>query len=178
MNLIARKPSARIHRQRQRAAQSGITIKYIARRVGIRMSSEGHRQEAIESIHVQLGRLSAGMERAREDRTELKDVLNRLNNGQDALRQQVSALTQTVGSTATAMAGLVAEKHGQRIEALEENMKALHGLPGRVEWTEGRVKSWDRWIGSGRAFVGKIVVALFGSTAFVVGILHWLGVLK
>lgn len=143
------------------------------------MSSHSEpRQEAIESIHVQLGRLSAGMERAREDRTELKDVLNRLNNGQDALRQQVTALTQTVGSTATAMAGLVAEKHGQRIDALEEHVKALMTLPGKVDWTERRVKAWDRWIGSGRTFIGKIIIAMLGSATVVSMVLHWAGVLK
>jgi len=136
------------------------------------MSSLGeHRPESIE---VQLGRLSGFMERARDDRKELKESLDRLNDGQDALRQQVTALSQTVGSTATAMASLTSEKHGNRITELERQVKELVGLPGKVDWAERRVKAWDRWIGSGRSFCVKLVLGVATSSAFGALVINWL----
>lgn len=135
------------------------------------MSSQGeHRPESIE---VQLGRLSGFMERARDDRRELKDALDRLNEGQDAMRLQLAAVQQTASSTATAMAQLTAEKHGQRLDELERQIKELIALPGRVDWAERRVKAWDRWIGSGRAFCAKLILGVVTSGAFAAMLLRW-----
>lgn len=122
-----------------------------------------------------LGQLVENMRRGTEDRQDIKDALGKLNDGQDHLRRDVAGLQQTASSTATALAGMIAERHAERIKALEMAMfdedHESHGE--RIAWMEGKIKIWDSWIGSGKSALIKLVAFLAGSAAFQAALIKW-----
>lgn len=125
---------------------------------------------------VLLGQLVENMKRGTEDRRDIKDALIKLNDGQESLRRELSGLQQTANSTATALHGMISERHAERIKALESVMfdgdHETHGE--RLAWVEGKIKTWDSWIGTGKAALAKLIGLLIGSAVLQGFIIKWI----
>lgn len=119
----------------------------------------------MDTIARELGRLSEAMDRSREDRIEMKDALAKVSEGLDALRGGVSSLNQTMQSTATQVATIGMEKCGERLDKIEGTVFSadFRSSTTRLSRVEATVTRWEGWIGSGRAFAGKVILAVIAS---------------
>ncbi len=126
------------------------------------------------AIHQQLGQLIEANNRAREDRREMRDDMGKLHESMTAVRQAIQGLTQSSQSVATQVGLLALEKCGDRLTALEKVVFDEINVAGRekIHDLENKIKTWEKWIGTGWAFVGRLVIALAASGVF------WGAVLK
>lgn len=121
-----------------------------------------------EGISATIGRLLALAERAETDRQEINRRLDKFGEGQDAMRGEVRGLAQSQNTMAGSMAELAREKLATRLKDLEDIVlaPAYKDSGVRLVWVEGKVKGWEKALGTGRALLLKIITVLMGSSIF------------
>lgn len=155
MTMIRQTPSAPTRPPHLRAVQSDFTTRHIGRHV---VTAQSDMTDDLKEIYLQQGEITAYMKRAEEDRRDLKVSIEKVNDGQDALRQSVAGLQQTSQSTATTVAAIAAEGHGARISKLEEKMATMDAIATKVN-------AWDAMIGSTWSFIGKLAIGILSCSA-------------
>ncbi len=123
------------------------------------------------AVATQLGALTEAVktvvERSKEDRTEWRDGLRQVHDTVDAMRRDVAALAQTTNSTANAVSAMAVEKCGERLDKIEGTVfsKDFATSTTRLQRLEDTVHRWEKWMGRGWTFAGKLVLALIASGA-------------
>ena len=117
------------------------------------------------NIERELGRMTEMLDRSREDREEMKGSIGKLHDGIDALRASVSALDQTIQSTAHKVTDIALEKCGERLDKIEGTVfsKDFQSSTTRLQRLETTVSTWEQWMGTGRAILGKLILAVIAS---------------
>lgn len=115
-----------------------------------------------------IGRLLALAERAEIDRREINSRLDKFSEGQEAMRGEVRGLAQSQNVMAGSLAELAREKLATRLKDLEDIvLSPVYKDSGvRLVYVEGKVKGWEKAIGTGRALLAKIIMVLMGSSIF------------
>jgi chromosome segregation ATPase len=123
------------------------------------------------AVAQQLGRLTEAIDRARDDRREVRDEVSKLHDGLDAIRGLLAGLTQTANSTAQQVAMLSLEKCGERLDKLEGTVfsENFQTSTTRLERLESTISGWQKLMGTGRAFAVKVTLALISAGALGAG---------
>jgi hypothetical protein len=161
------------HRWHDQASAEGESVRHRSLRVDELMAPRRSvANDTLLELTREVGKITAVMERDKEDRSEMRAAFDKFDNGLEALRMGLSALNQTMQSTANQVTNIGLEKCGERLDKIEgtvfsEDFKSSTTRLQRLETSDRAVNEkiarWEGWVGRGWNFFGKVVLAVIAS---------------